>query len=211
MHVAASPSPPDCLDASGFIVHHMNAFPKRRSDLSQPPRGKPRAAQVFLHPLKGLAKPGLGTLKPSSGSCSDATGCQVLVPGTGIEPVRPLCRIAADFKSAVSTNSTTRAKRTTQLPPGTADAIDHFWRRDPESNRANRICNPVHNRFAIAPVFLAVCRCCAPGTAPTKKGSLGFPFYGMWSGKRVSNSRPQPWQGCALPTELFPRFKPRSI
>ena len=26
-----------------------------------------------------------------------------------------------------------------------------------------------------------------------------------WSGKRGSNSRPQPWQGCALPTELFPR------
>ena len=26
----------------------------------------------------------------------------------------------------------------------------------------------------------------------------------QWSGKRVSNSRPQPWQGCALPTELFP-------
>ncbi len=28
---------------------------------------------------------------------------------------------------------------------------------------------------------------------------------GNWSGKRDSNSRPQPWQGCALPTELFPR------
>ena len=26
------------------------------------------------------------------------------------------------------------------------------------------------------------------------------------SGKRGSNSRPQPWQGCALPTELFPQF-----
>ena len=25
-----------------------------------------------------------------------------------------------------------------------------------------------------------------------------------WSGKRGSNSRPQPWQGCALPAELFP-------
>jgi hypothetical protein len=25
-----------------------------------------------------------------------------------------------------------------------------------------------------------------------------------WSGRRVSNSRPQPWQGCALPTELLP-------
>ena len=28
---------------------------------------------------------------------------------------------------------------------------------------------------------------------------------GIWSGKRDSNSRPQPWQGCALPTELFPQ------
>ena len=27
-----------------------------------------------------------------------------------------------------------------------------------------------------------------------------------WSGRRVSNSRPQPWQGCALPTELLPRW-----
>ena len=27
----------------------------------------------------------------------------------------------------------------------------------------------------------------------------------LTSGKRDSNSRPQPWQGCALPTELFPR------
>src|SRR5690606_16941805 len=28
----------------------------------------------------------------------------------------------------------------------------------------------------------------------------------IWSGKRDSNSRPQPWQGCALPTELFPQI-----
>ena len=27
----------------------------------------------------------------------------------------------------------------------------------------------------------------------------------MWSGKRDSNSRPIPWQGIALPTELFPQ------
>ncbi len=31
------------------------------------------------------------------------------------------------------------------------DFIGVLWRRDPESNRAERICNPVHNRFAIAP------------------------------------------------------------
>ena len=28
----------------------------------------------------------------------------------------------------------------------------------------------------------------------------------IWSGKRDSNSRPRPWQGRALPTELFPLF-----
>ena len=28
----------------------------------------------------------------------------------------------------------------------------------------------------------------------------------IWSGKRDSNPRHQPWQGCALPTELFPRL-----
>ena len=28
----------------------------------------------------------------------------------------------------------------------------------------------------------------------------------MLSGKRDSDPRPQPWQGCALPTELFPPF-----
>ncbi len=29
-------------------------------------------------------------------------------------------------------------------------------------------------------------------------------FPRMWSGKRGSNSRPIPWQGIALPAELFP-------
>ena len=29
-------------------------------------------------------------------------------------------------------------------------------------------------------------------------------FLLIWSGKRDSNSRPRPWQGRALPAELFP-------
>ena len=29
-------------------------------------------------------------------------------------------------------------------------------------------------------------------------------FLLLKSGKRDSDSRPQPWQGCALPTELLP-------
>ena len=30
--------------------------------------------------------------------------------------------------------------------------------------------------------------------------------FRMLSGKRDSDPRPQPWQGCALPTELFPQL-----
>ena len=41
--------------------------------------------------------------------------------------------------------------------------------------------------------------------AQTKRESAGALPREIWSGKGVSNSRPQPWQGCALPTELFPR------
>ncbi len=52
-------------------------------------------------------------------------------------------------------------------------------RRRPESNRRTRICSPLRDHSATTP-------------------------EGTWSGKRGSNSRPQPWQGCALPTELFP-------
>ena len=37
---------------------------------------------------------------------------------------------------------------------------------------------------------------------PQKKSRLTI---GTVSGKRDSNSRPRPWQGRALPTELFPR------
>ena len=80
-------------------------------------------------------------------------------------------RKARDFKSLVSTDSTTRAEWFT-------NCARWLWRRVPESNRATWICNPVHNRFANTPL--------------------------VWSGKRGSNSRPRPWQGRALPTELFP-------
>ena len=77
------------------------------------------------------------------------------------------------------------------------------WRRGPESNRPTRICNPVHNRFATAPYM------------PTKKGSGCFPdllkdvgqSFNVWSGIRGSNSRPIPWQGIALPTELIPHLQ----
>jgi hypothetical protein len=47
--------------------------------------------------------------------------------------------------------------------------------------------------------------CGSSDPAQTKReAALASLSYVKWSGKRDSNSRPQPWQGCALPTELFP-------
>jgi hypothetical protein len=43
------------------------------------------------------------------------------------------------------------------------------------------------------------------------KGEARWLPLEIWSGRRVSNSRPQPWQGCALPTELRPHGEPRII
>ena len=79
----------------------------------------------------------------------------------------------ADFKSAVSTNFTIGAMRSfctrkTDNPDNAgAIGVACFWRRGPESNRPTRICNPVHNRFATAPIVSSI--------TLTKKGSLGFP------------------------------------
>ena len=54
---------------------------------------------------------------------------------------------STDFKSVVSTDFTTRAEC---FYFGT---VKEMWRRDPESNRTRWICNPEHNRFAIAPLL----------------------------------------------------------
>ena len=42
-----------------------------------------------------------------------------------------------------------------------------------------------------------------PATGAKKGKADAFPFF-IWSGRRVSNSRPQAWEAGALPTELLP-------
>ena len=37
--------------------------------------------------------------------------------------------------------------------------------------------------------------------------ALPLGYGAIWSGKRGSNSQPPPWQGGALPIELFPHMK----
>ena len=118
-------------------------------------------------------------------------------------------REVADFKSAASTDFATRAAHRlceglamhqgSPREPCAKNIRWVCWRRDPESNRARRICNPLHNRFAIAPGSAL-----RPLFSAKKKGSRGFPVFLIWSGIRGSNSRPIPWQGIALPTELIP-------
>ena len=50
--------------------------------------------------------------------------------------------------------------------------------------------------------FADLCLTTWPPCRHNEKGP-GGPL--SWSGKPGSNRRPQPWQGCALPTELFPQ------
>ncbi len=62
-----------------------------------------------------------------------------------------------------------------------------IWRLRAESNRCRWLCRPLHNHFATQPL------------QKNKKAAIIAALIFFWSGKRGSNSRPQPWQGCALP------------
>ena len=47
-----------------------------------------------------------------------------------------------------------KAAQASELPARSFESclVEVGWRREAESNRPSRICNPVHNRFAIAPL-----------------------------------------------------------
>ena len=55
-------------------------------------------------------------------------------------------------------------------------------------------------RTGLEPAHLAAC---APETHASTNSAI---WAKKKSGKRDSNSRPRPWQGRALPTELFPQL-----
>ena len=103
--------------------------------------------------------------------------------------------------------TTMRHEEKCKRPSGAAIQSE-CWRRGSESNRRRRLCRPLHDHSATPPrVRRDLCSACA-GRAISALNQKGEPACALpsriWSGKRVSNSRPQPWQGCALPTELFP-------
>ena len=100
-----------------------------------------------------------------------------MVPGTGIEPVRPFSK-AADFKSAASTYSAIRASWANDRLRFTT--CGRIWRRERESNSPKRICNPLHNRFAIAPRPQLTGK--VSRLSDKEKGKPSFPFFQTGAG-----------------------------
>ena len=101
----------------------------------------------------------------------------------------------------MSTNSTTQAL-TQKIPT----SIGTLWSGKRDSNSRPR---PWQGRALptelFPPAFSSRHSCSRLGIIKVNFASaLAVPRIPPWSGKRDSNSRPRPWQGRALPTELFP-------
>jgi hypothetical protein len=69
-----------------------------------------------------------------------------------------------------------------------------LWSRPPNSSRTQQFYASAQNGYDHHPERMQ------------KAHHRGWAFNKIWSGKRGSNSRPIPWQGIALPTELFPHI-----
>ena len=135
---------------------HLRGFPWRAQIASSPlclPISPLGLTWLVAEPMFRLATLGLFQLHLSTGpymtpSSQRAVGaiCTKARETRAISSSAPTSLMRkrldkGDFKSDVSTNFTTRAQ------------AGFDWRRDPESNWARRICNPLHNRFAIAPLI----------------------------------------------------------
>ncbi len=93
--------------------------------------------------------------------------------------------------------------------------------RREQENHSQKVCNTTP-KLPRAPGIFAACYRLMP---PTPRGWVevagckGLPIqtpndshkglsFIVGAEKRGSDPRPQPWQGCALPTELFPQYNP---
>ena len=74
----------------------------------------------------------------------EALGLDVLVHGEAEHEARSASVLIAFTR--------TKTKRPPARVTYLVDFSEEIWRREPESNWSNRICNPGHNRFAIAPL-----------------------------------------------------------
>ena len=121
-----------------------------------------------------------------------------MVPRAGIEPARCCHRgILSPLRLPISPPGRTANERIYRRG---RIKLSSIWRLRAESNRRTRLCRPLHNHSATQPLSEKTrLKCEKP-----RLDHRGFYTALIWSGKPDSNWRPQPWQGCALPTELFP-------
>jgi hypothetical protein len=121
-----------------------------------------------------------------------ATGAIAATSGTGApsRPVAPRGRRSLIWEQRGSGDDAGGGARTRMgLPP-----------RDFKSRASTDFATPAS--------LASTSPCARQGARKEKRerSSRALPFFypPFESGKRDSNPRPQPWQGCALPTELFP-------
>ena len=126
-----------------------------------------------------------------------------MVPGAGVEPARPCGQgILSPQRLPITPPGRYALCQRAHVVIGYQARAAATWRRGSESNRRTRLCRPLHDHSATPPLKLKLK---GDNEASNRTSGLRYPRE-FWSGKGGSNSRPQPWQGCALPTELFPRF-----
>ena len=89
----------------------------------------------------------------------------------------------------------TPALRAARNEPGAGAPVDG-GAPSPKTNAPSRV-----RLFLEAPPGIE------PGMRVLQTRALPLGYGAIWSGKRGSNPPPQPWQGCALPNELFPHKK----
>ena len=133
-----------------------------------------------------------------------------MVPRAGIEPARE--SLPRDFKSLASTCSATAAM---------LDTILSLWRRGRNRTGVHGFAGRCITTLPPRRTCCALVHSGAGDETRTRDPNLGkVVLYQLSYSRKLSqacqqnqleretdsNSRPQPWQGCALPTELLPQL-----
>ena len=106
------------------------------------------------------------------------------INGEEEETRTPTTQLSLPPQSSASTNS------------ATSPTLSHFEYPCPRQDSNLHVVKHTHLKRARLPI---------PPLGPDF--NILSQRYQNMSGKRDSDPRPQPWQGCALPTELFPLIK----
>ena len=145
-----------------------------------------------------------------------------LVPETGIEPVRPLCTKRRILSPLCLPISPLRREHAAEQKSPMAGAGEENLNGGAGRSRTDLLGFAIRYITALLPRrdLSAVSQSydftdfrddSNPMKTQQKRTACLHAALLNWSGRRVSNSRPQPWQGCALPTELLPRLQPHII